>query len=257
MNYKLFWIVLFSALVMVCAQAAPDNQDTVSLVKVEMSEPVADEVPIATLTDSLINAKLDSISKVFENKFEPQKRTEQEISDSAQKLRDAVAEGKYISRSNYDKSNFDHWKYDSLLQDRYKSEVIGDWHTFVIPVGHAFRDASLNFAKNDTLYSSTFTYADSGRYHQTGEYAYLARYRFDSDSTYRSREVFPDRNVVRWDYVQLKNKGDTLKHHLYKLEFRDLMDNWLDAIQEFDRIPPERYQRGKREKTVSKLKHRS
>lgn len=229
--------------------AALDVSNVPMIVKEDVFE-------VAALTDSLINAKLDSISKIFENKFEPQKRTEQEIADSVQKLRNDVAEGKYIARTNYDKSNFDHWKYDSLLQERKKAEVSGEWHTRVIPHGHAFRDAALNFAKNDTLYSSTYTYADSGRYHQTGDYAYLARYRFDSDSTFRSREVFLERNVVRWDYVQLKTRGDSLQHHLYKLEFRDLMDNWLDAIQEFERIPPEKYLRGKREPPASKLKHR-
>jgi len=203
---------------------------------------------VSVLTDSLIKAKLDSISGVLERTN--YRRDSAEIRDSAEAWRKAVQEGKYISRSNYDKSNFDHWKVDSLLQVRKKAELVDDWHTAIIPHGHAFRDASLRFGRNDTLYSTTFTYADSGRYHKTGEYSYSARYRFYTDSTFRLREVFPDRNVVRWDYVWFKVKGDTLKHHLYKLEFRDLMDNWLDAIQEFNRIPPEEYFRGKRVEVV-------
>lgn len=198
----------------------------------------------SALTDSLIKAKLDSISRAVESKSVEWDSSE--VKDSTAAWQKAVKEGKYISRSNYDKSNFDHWKIDSLMQVRKKAELVGDWRTNIIPHGHAFRDATLKFGKNDTLYSTTYTYADSGRYHKTGDYAYAARYRFASDSTFRSREVFPDRNVVRWDYVLFKTKGDTLRHHLYKLEFRDLMDNWLDAIQEFERIPPEEYFRGKR-----------
>jgi len=135
-------------------------------------------------------------------------------------------------------------KIDSILQAKQKKRLLGDWRTDIMEHGHAFLDASLKFSNNDTLYSTTYTYTDSGRYYKTGEYAYRARFRFESDSTYRSREVFSDRNVVRWDYVLYKTSADTLRHHLYKLEFRDLMDNWLDAIQQFDRIPAEAYHRG-------------
>ena len=35
--------------------------------------------------------------------------------------------------------------------------------------------------------------------------------------------------------------GDTLKHNLKKLEFRDLNDNWLNALQGFENVPPENY----------------
>ena len=35
--------------------------------------------------------------------------------------------------------------------------------------------------------------------------------------------------------------NDTLQYNLNKLEFRDLNDNWLNALQGFDNIPPEIY----------------
>lgn len=200
-------------------------------------------VRLPELTDSLLDAKLDSLSRLTEKSDLTWDSTE--IQDSTAKLQKAVQQGKYIDRSSYDKSNFDHWKVDSALQANQKARLVGDWRTDILEHGHAFRDASVKFGKNDTLFSTTYTYADSARYLKTGEYAYKARYRFESDSTFRSREVFPDRNVVRWDYVAYKVKGDDMTHHLYKLEFRDLMDNWLDAIQEFDRIAPEVYHRTK------------
>jgi hypothetical protein len=193
------------------------------------------------VTDSMIQAKLDSLSRAAENSAISWDTTK--IQDSTAKLRKAVQQGKYIDRTSYDKSNFDHWKVDSVLQANQKKRVGGNWRTDILEHGHAFRDATIRFANNDTLYSTTYTYTDSGRYMKTGEYAYRARYRFESDSTFRSREVFADRNVVRWDYVKYHVKGDTLKHHLYKLEFRDLMDNWLDAIQEFESVAPEVYHR--------------
>lgn len=199
-------------------------------------------IRLPELTDSMLQAKLDSLSNVVENKdFRSWDTTE--IKDSTAKLRNAVQQGKYIERTKYDKSNFDHWKIDSVLQANQKKRVSGGWRTDMLAHGHAFRDATVRFGNNDTLYSTTYTYTDSARYMKTGEYAYRARYRFETDSTFRSREVFADRNVVRWDYVKYKVKADTLHHHLYKLEFRDLMDNWLDAIQEFESIPAEVYHR--------------
>ena len=60
-----------------------------------------------------------------------------------------------------------------------------------------------------------------------------------------TREVFLDREVIRWDYILFHIKGDTLKHNLKKLEFRDLNDNWLNALQGFENIPPEIYIRDK------------
>jgi len=118
--------------------------------------------------------------------------------------------------------------------------------------GHAFRDAELQFNMNDTLTGATRTYASADRYQKTGDYAYKARYRFDNDSSMVTREVFRDRQVIRWDYVTFKIAGDTLKHNLKKLEFRDLNDNWLNALQGFENVPPENYIRDQKE--TEKLK---
>jgi len=200
------------------------------------------KVFVPVLTDSLLQAKLDSLSSVVDAS-QTSEWDSTEVRDSSAAWKKSVQSGKYIERAKYDKTNFDHWKVDSLLQLKEKKVVSGNWRTDILEHGHAFRDASLQFANNDTLTSVTYTYADSARYMKTGEYAYKARYRFESDSTFRSREVFAQRNVVRWDYVRFHVKGDLLDHHLYKLEFRDLMDNWLDAIQEFDRVPAEVYHR--------------
>jgi hypothetical protein len=41
--------------------------------------------------------------------------------------------------------------------------------------------------------------------------------------------------------VTFKVADDTLKHNLKKLEFRDMNDNWLNALQGFENVPPERY----------------
>ena len=66
---------------------------------------------------------------------------------------------------------------------------------------------------------------------------------FDSDESIISREVFSDRKVVRWDFITFEIVGDSLVYSLNKLEFRDLNDNWLNALQGFDNIPPEIYRR--------------
>ena len=47
--------------------------------------------------------------------------------------------------------------------------------------------------------------------------------------------------MVRWDYITFDIVNDTLQYNLNKLEFRDLNDNWLNALQGFDNIPPEIY----------------
>ena len=47
--------------------------------------------------------------------------------------------------------------------------------------------------------------------------------------------------MVRWDYITFDIVKDTLQYNLNKLEFRDLNDNWLNALQGFDNIPPEIY----------------
>ena len=159
----------------------------------------------------------------------------------ADSVRKMIQAGKYVQRAKYDKSNFDHWKVDTLFQKKVKEVVRGSWRTPIVAHGHAFRDAELAFNMNDTLNGTTRIYSDSGRYQKTSEYAYKARYRFDNDSSMVTREVFRDRQVIRWDYVTFRVAGDTLKHNLKKLEFRDMNDNWLNALQGFENVPPERY----------------
>ena len=58
-----------------------------------------------------------------------------------------------------------------------------------------------------------------------------------------SREVVADRKVIRWDFISFDVVGDTLVYNLKKLEFRDLNDNWLNALQGFDNVPPEIYRK--------------
>jgi ABC-type Fe3+-siderophore transport system, permease component len=152
-----------------------------------------------------------------------------------------IQEGKYVQRAKYDKSNFDSWKIDTVFQKSMKESVYGIWRTPIVAHGHAFRDAELRFDMNDTVYGTTRTYSDSGRYQMTGEYTFKARYRFDNDTSMVTREVFADRQVVRWDYIAFRKLEDTLTYNLKKLEFRDMNDNWLNALQGFDNVPPEVY----------------
>jgi len=213
---------------------------------------VAPEVPdlrverLPEVTDSLLQRKLDSLARAADTTAAPL-RSDSQADSAARAAGDSalalIKAGKYVARTEYDKSNFDHWKVDTLFQKQMKDIVLGEWRTALIPHGHAFRDAALVFGRNDTLYGVTRTYSDSGRYQMTGEYKFRARYRFDNDSTIVSREVFLDRNVVRWDHIRFKVKGSTLSYHLSKLEFRDLNDNWLNAMQGFDNVAPEVYYR--------------
>lgn len=161
----------------------------------------------------------------------------------ADSVREALKAGSYVPRAKYDKSNFDSWKIDTVFQKTMKERVVGDWRTPILSHGHAFRDAELKFLMNDTLVGTTRTYSDSGRYQMTGEYTYRARYRFENDSTIVAREVFKDRGVVRWDFIQFEIKDNVFKYHLEKIEFRDLNDNWLNALQGFERVAPEIYLR--------------
>lgn len=204
---------------------------------------LVERLPVAT--DSVLQLKLDSISHSVEagvavRDSATTANAAKAVADSA---RSAIEQGKYVSRVQYDMSNFDHWKVDSVYQKKMKSLVQGEWRTRILAHGHAFRDASLRFGANDTLYGTTRTYSDSGRYQMTGEYKFQARYRFDNDSTIVSREVFVDRNVVRWDHIKFRIDGDKLLYHLSKLEFRDLNDNWLNAVQGFEHVEPEAYYR--------------
>ena len=159
----------------------------------------------------------------------------------ADSVRKMIQEGKYVQRAKYDKSNFDSWKIDTVFQKSMKESIYGIWRTPIVAHGHAFRDAELRFDMNDTVYGTTRTYSDSGRYQMTGEYTFKARYRFDNDTSMVTREVFADRQVVRWDYIAFRKLEDTLTYNLKKLEFRDMNDNWLNALQGFDNVPPEVY----------------
>ena len=214
-------------------QAQPAN-----LAKVESQVVATPRGATATL-DEMIQAKLDSMNHAAPTVGPRNADSLAKVqADSVRKL---VQTGKYVQRARYDKSNFDHWRIDTVLQKKMKDQVVGVWRTPIIAHGHAFRDAELRFGANDTLIGITRTYSDSGRYQKTGEYTFKARYRFDSERTLASREVFKERQVVRWDYITLDIMNDTLQYNLNKLEFRDLNDNWLNALQGFDNIPPEIY----------------
>lgn len=189
-----------------------------------------------------IQAKMDSISAALKaNAGESNSDSIAKV--KADSVREALKVGSYIPRAKYDKSNFDSWKIDTVFQKAMKERVVGDWRTPILSHGHAFRDAELKFLMNDTLVGTTRTYSDSGRYQMTGEYTYRARYRFENDSTIVAREVFKDRGVVRWDFIQFEIKDNVFKYHLEKIEFRDLNDNWLNALQGFERVAPEIYLR--------------
>lgn len=196
--------------------------------------------------DEIIEAKLDSLSRLAETKAAANRNLDSIGKAKSDSMRALLSEGKYVQRVKYDKSNFDHWKVDTVFQKQMKSNLSGSWRTPIVPHGHSFRCSELRFLDNDTLYGVTRTYSDSSRYQTTGEYAFYARYRFDDDSTIVSREVFSDRNVVRWDFILFKIDGDKMTYHLKKLEFRDLNDNWLNALQGFDHVEPEIYYRDRK-----------
>ena len=214
------------------------SQPPANLAKVESQVVATPRGATATL-DEMIQAKLDSMNHVAT--AVGSRNADSAAKVQADSVRKLVQQGKYVQRARYDKSNFDHWRIDTVLQERMKDQVVGVWRTPIIAHGHAFRDAELRFGANDTLVGITRTYSDSGRYQMTGEYTFKARYRFDSDQSLVSREVFRDRQVVRWDYITFDIVNDSLRYNLNKLEFRDLNDNWLNALQGFDNIPPELY----------------
>ncbi len=194
----------------------------------------------ATL-DEMIQAKLDSMNHV--TPAVGARNSDSLAKVKADSVRKLIQEGKYVKRAKYDKKNFDHWNVDTTLQKNMKEKMFGVWRTPIIAHGHAFRDAELRFGMNDTLVGVTRTYSDSGRYQMTGEYTFKARYRFDSEQSLVSREVFSDRKVIRWDFISFDVAGDSLVYNLNKLEFRDLNDNWLNALQGFDNVPPEIYRK--------------
>lgn len=215
-----------------------------NLAKVESQVVATPRGATATL-DEMIQAKLDSMNHVAP--AVGPRNADSVAKVQADSVRKLIQTGKYVQRARYDKSNFDHWRIDTVLQKKMKDQVVGVWRTPIIAHGHAFRDAELRFGTNDTLVGITRTYSDSGRYQMTGEYTFKARYRFDSERTLASREVFKDRQVVRWDYITFDIVKDTLQYNLNKLEFRDLNDNWLNALQGFDNIPPEIYIRDEKQ----------
>ena len=230
------------------AKNAPAAQPA-NLAKVESQVVATPRGATATL-DEMIQAKLDSMNHAVPTTGPRNADSLAQVkSDSVRKL---IQTGKYVQRARYDKSNFDHWNIDTVLQKKMKEQVFGAWRTPIIAHGHAFRDAELRFGANDTLVGITRTYSDSGRYQMTGEYTFKARYRFDSERTLVSREVFKERQVVRWDYITFDIVKDSLLYNLNKLEFRDLNDNWLNALQGFDNIPAEVYVRD--EKSTAEMK---
>lgn len=204
----------------------------------------------ASTLDEMIQAKLDSMNHVVPS-VGP-RNSDSLAKAQADSVRKLIQEGKYVQRAKYDKKNFDHWNIDTVLQKSMKEKLAGVWRTPIIAHGHAFRDAELRFGMNDTLVGVTRTYSDSGRYQMTGEYIFKARYRFDTESSLVTREVFSDRKVVRWDFITFDIENGALLYNLNKLEFRDLNDNWLNALQGFDNIPPEVYNRD--EKASAQMK---
>lgn len=213
-------------------QAAPAN--TASVPTTVVAAPRG-----ASTLDDMIQAKLDSMNNVVP--AAAPRNSDSLAKAQADSVRKLIQEGKYVKRAKYDKKNFDHWNIDTTLQKTMKEKLFGVWRTPIVAHGHAFRDAELRFDMNDTLIGVTRTYSDSGRYQMTGEYTFKARYRFDSQESLVSREVFADRKVIRWDFITFDIKGDSLVYSLNKLEFRDLNDNWLNALQGFDNVPPEVY----------------
>lgn len=236
MRFSSYKHVFFSLLALAfagvaMAQSAPS--------KVE-SQVVAAPRGASTL-DEMIQAKLDSMNHAVPS-VGP-RNSDSLAKASADSVRKLIQEGKYVQRAKYDKKNFDHWNIDTVLQKSMKEKLFGVWRTPIVAHGHAFRDAELRFGMNDTLVGITRTYSDSGRYQMTGEYIFKARYRFDTERSLVSREVFADRKVVRWDFITFDIENGALVYNLNKLEFRDLNDNWLNALQGFDNVPPEIYNR--------------
>lgn len=195
----------------------------------------------ASSLEDMIQAKLDSMNRVVP--AAGPRNSDSLAKAQADSVRKLIQSGKYVQRAKYDKKNFDHWNIDTTLQKNMKEKLVGAWRTPIIAHGHAFRDAELRFGMNDTLVGVTRTYSDSGRYQMTGEYTFKARYRFDTETSLVSREVFADRKVIRWDFITFDIVKDSLIYNLNKLEFRDLNDNWLNALQGFDNVPPEVYNR--------------
>lgn len=195
----------------------------------------------ASTLDDMIQAKLDSMNRAVP--AAGPRNSDSLAKAQADSVRSLIQQGKYVQRAKYDKKNFDHWNIDTTLQKNMKEKLFGAWRTPIVAHGHAFRDAELRFGMNDTLIGVTRTYSDSGRYQMTGEYTFKARYRFDGEQSLVSREVFADRKVIRWDFITFEVAGDSLVYSLNKLEFRDLNDNWLNALQGFDNVPPEVYRR--------------
>ena len=205
----------------------PKQADSTAVVAETPVEELVTPRGATEVLDEMIQAKLDSIDA--QAAAVPLKQNTDSLAKArADSVRKLILEGKYVKRARYDKSNFDHWKKDTVFQKAMKELVFGVW-------------PEIRFGMNDTIYGVTRTYSDSGRYQMTGEYAYKARYQFDSDTSLITREVFKDRQVIRWDFTTFKIMGDTLRYNLNKLEFRDLNDNWLNALQGFENVPPEFY----------------
>jgi hypothetical protein len=217
------------------AAVAPTTPAVVPFVPAD-STPVAAPVTEAPTPVAPI-APVQTAPKIVENEPDAFSEDFDRLSRIPQKN---YTSSTYKQRIKYDKGPSKE-PTDEASHKKWKKLLFGSWQTAVKEHGDGFRDDKLRFRFNDTLYSTTFTWNDKERQSQTGEYSFEAEYQVLSDSTMRTREVFLGKNMVRWDFYAFKLIGDALHLHLYKLEFRDLEDNWLDAIQKFDEVPPEIY----------------
>jgi hypothetical protein len=212
--------------------------------------PAVPAVPVAPATPVEATPVISAPAPVSDAELQSQSEAESEVTApvplAAHEVPNVLDTGHYINRIRYDKGPAS-TKVDTILHKKVRNTLYGHWRTPVLAHGHAFRDATLEFCNNDTLYSVTFTWADSNRYQKTGEYAFNAQFKALSENLIRSREAFVEKNVVRWDFTSFTVKGDTLLYHLEKLEFRDLNDNWLDAKQSFDNVPAEVFIRLRRD----------
>ena len=93
-----------------------------------------------------IEAKMDSISASLSSAKASNSDSIAKV--KADSVRAAIQAGSYVPRAQYDKSNFDSWKIDTVYQKSMKERVAGTWRTPILSHGHAFRDAELNFLGN-------------------------------------------------------------------------------------------------------------
>ena len=142
------------------APAAKPAAQPANLAKVESQVVATPRGATATL-DEMIQAKLDSMNHVVP--ATGARNVDSVAQVKTYSVRKLIQQGKYVQRARYDKSNFDHWNIDTVLQKKMKEQVFGAWRTPIIAHGHAFRDAEIRFSANDTPVGIPSTYSDSGR----------------------------------------------------------------------------------------------